>query len=374
MIIEIRGAQLVNKGAELMLLSVIQELKKRIHGEIKFVVEPHINMPYKGRVELGLYAIPRYRKYRINWGRAFNYLPKSIHDQLGLITEEEVDVVIDISGFRYGDYWGYRNVVGGLTSYLNKWKKNGVKVLLLPQAFGPFEGKNISIEMRKIIEFADFIAARDSVSYNHLKNIITKQKNNNLFLYPDFTPSITVDSNIYDEYSNHIFIIPNTKMNVNSNYKNYLKSLIVYFSDNGKKFSILIHEGIDDFNLAKEVVKEAQREVNIIWENDPLLVKKLIKSSKYIITSRFHGLINGLSQGIPSLSTSWSHKYETLMSEYEFESGLISDISDMSDTIKKIEFLERNYIKIRHNIESKAKIHKEKVNEMWDDIVKIIEV
>lgn len=373
MIIEIRGAGLTNKGAELMLLSVIQELRSRLDEDVKFVVEPHKNMPYERRVELGLYAIPRFRKYRVNWGRPFDYLPKKVRNELGLISENDLDIIIDISGFRYGDFWGARGVIAGLTSYFKRWKKRGVKVLLLPQAFGPFKGEKISKEVRKILEYADFIAARDSVSYNNLKNVKTNKPKNNLYLYPDFTPSISVTSRgEVERYNDQILIIPNTKMLIDSNYKNYLKELVIYLDDNKRNFSFLIHEGLDDYNLAKEVVEEAQREINIIWENDPLLIKRLIKNSKFIITSRYHGLINGLSQGIPSLSTSWSHKYESLMSEYEFEDGLITNLSELSNTIDIINSLERNYSEIRRKIEMKSKLHKQKVDAMWDEIVNII--
>lgn len=161
-------------------------------------------------------------------------------------------------------------------------------------------------------------------------------------------------------------------MNVDGSYKTYLHKLATYLDNTNKQFSFLIHEGKDDYELAKEIVIESKIKVNIIWESDPLLIKCLIKSSKFIITSRYHGLINGLSQGIPSLSTSWSHKYETLLAEYEFTSGLISDLSDFSNTIEKINMIEDNYVEIKKGIEKKSVIHKNKLDDMWNKVVNII--
>lgn len=375
MIIEIRGAQTVNKGAELMLLSVIQEVNKRCRKkDITFVVEPNSNTEYHKRIEYGLLAIPRYRRRRINWGTITKYLPKRIRNDFGIVTENEVDLVIDISGFRYGDYWGTAGMIAGITSYIKQWKKKEIKVILLPQAFGPFENKGMEGHAIKILKYADLVCARDKDSYSYLQEVHTNFEKNNLYLYPDFTPSISVDGEV-EKYNDQILIIPNSKMlGKDSSYIDYLINLVLYLKKNEKKFCFLIHEGESDYEIAKKVVEKSEVEIEIIWEKNPLKVKKIIKSSFLLITSRFHGLINGLSQGVPTISTSWSHKYERVLEEYDFKNlGLVKDLKDFNKTVEKIDHIIENYEAVKESIEEKSKDHKNMIEKMWDKVIEIIE-
>ena len=61
--------------------------------------------------------------------------------------------------------------------------------------------------------------------------------------------------------------------------------------------------------LGKEVVKNTDIRINIVQETDSLCIEGIIGASDGVIGSRYHGLVNALSQGVVALAVNWSHKY-----------------------------------------------------------------
>jgi len=105
-IIEIKGAGSQNKGAEMMLLTILQELKKT-SSEIKFTVTPCIGVcEYGFFSKYGLYPKVWLSFKGFQFGRLGRFIPKKIRTMYGLITNDEIDVVLDASGFAYSDQWG----------------------------------------------------------------------------------------------------------------------------------------------------------------------------------------------------------------------------------------------------------------------------
>ena len=180
MMIEVRKAGFVNKGAELMLLSVLDRVGREL-PDADLVMAPNLRMaPYRKRAVLGLYQKVWFQRYRVRWGYLGRLVPRGMREFFGLVLDSEVDAVLDTSGFSYSDQVGLSSTLATAKD-LRRWKKQRTKVILLPQAFGPFENKRIRSSMRYIADNTDLIFARDEISYNYLADIVGEKDFSLLF-------------------------------------------------------------------------------------------------------------------------------------------------------------------------------------------------
>lgn len=351
MIIEIRQAGFVNKGAELMLHAVVQKLREQ-YPDAKLTMAPvwgGSKDTFEKMRALDLYPKAWLWRKGIDFGEVANLLPKkNFLKQYGLVFNNEVNVVIDAAGFAYSDQWGV-NSSKELSSSSKKWRKNGTKLVMLPQALGPFEDKEIQKYVKAWAKNADLIFPRESDSYQHLTTLVGKQ--NKIKQYPDFTNLVkgTLPEG-YDSSNKRIALVPNYRMIDMTSQKEgeaYLPFMIrcaKYLVSKNQKPFILVHEGKNDRMLA-EKISEAVGGIPIVIEDNPLHIKGILGSCDASIGSRFHGLVSALSQGVPSLATGWSHKYQRLFEDYGFSEGLVS-VFDTDDQLnKKIDLL----IKLEHS-------------------------
>jgi polysaccharide pyruvyl transferase WcaK-like protein len=372
MIIELRGVEFVNKGAELMLRAIIEKVKQEF-PQVLFVMERGQRTPEETLRKNGIYVKLNFRKYKINMGSAGVLIPKGIRRNMGFILPKEINIVLDGSGFAFGDQWGAAYAEKRIGSQIVKWKHEGKKVILLPQAFGPFSEKPLVSVLKKIVDHATFIFAREQQSYEYLKEISGSAEN--ILLSPDFTNLIKGKIPAgFDGKKYQVAIIPNYKMiekNSNENvYMNFLSEAVRAIRELGLNPFFLIHEGERDVKIAESANSAFSEPLTIIRPSDPLEIKGIISASRFIICSRFHGVVSALSQGIPCIVTSWSHKYEMLMQEYDYTDGLLKNLKDTEVLRSKIADLtnESKHKMIAAKLIANGKIQKEKSAEMWNRV------
>lgn len=377
MYVEIRKAGFINKGAELMLLSAREAIKTR-YPNAKLVIPPNHSATYENYAPLGFYPKVEFYRFRTQWGRLGFLLPKQIRKFYGLILDEEIDVVLDSAGFSYSDQWGtgsYRE----MTKTIRRWKRRGVTTILLPQALGPYNEPKNREAIKIIANNADMIYAREPVSYKHLTEVVGERQN--IKMAPDFTCLLNgIIPENYDDSDKHICIVPNYRMidkTSATESKAYLPFLINcanYLLKKQAKPFILVHEGLPDLKLAEEVSRTAGN-IPIIKETDPLKIKGILGKCKGTIGSRFHGLVSALSQGVPSLATGWSHKYQMLFEDYEFSEGLLSTTDSFENITLKLDILintERRS-ELAQTLLKKAELIKKQAMQMWAEIFQIID-
>src|SRR5690625_5772419 len=94
-------------------------------------------------------------------------------------------------------------------------------------------------------------------------------------------------------------------------YYKFLRQAYSYIRKEYKVF-VLIHSKKDD-----ELINEIGIDAPVINSDNPRVLKGIISKAKYIVGSRYHSIISSLSQNVPAIGTSWSHKYEELYKEYD---------------------------------------------------------
>lgn len=372
MIIEIRKAGFVNKGAELMLHAVMQKVQER-YPEATLVMAPSHNggsQPFHKLTQLGFYPKAWLWRYAIQWGDFAGYLPKKLREMYGLVLDKEVDVVLDAAGFSYSDQWGVGSSKD-LARSSKRWKKRGTKVILLPQALGPYKKSEIQPWVKQWAENVDLIFAREPDSYKHLTDLVGEK--NKIKLFPDFTNLVkgTLPAN-YDASNKRIALVPNYRM-VDKTSKQeseaYLPFMIrcaKYLVEQGAQPFVLVHEGANDQMLAEKISK-AVGGIPIVKETDPLHIKGILGTCEATIGSRFHGLVSALSQGVPSLATGWSHKYIRLFEDYGFKEGVVTvldsdaKLQEKIDLLLKLETVEPLRVKLKEKSDELKKLSEQ----MW---------
>lgn len=379
MIIELRGVEFENKGAELMLYAILEQVRKEIPDAV-FVMEKRKSASIHKQRSVGIHTKLNMKKYGIDtalWGKL---IPKALRIKIGFVLETDIDVVLDGSGFAFGDFWGEGKAGDRLANHIEKWKKQGKKIILLSQAFGAFTNVALRKKMQIILDNSDLVFARDKYSFNYLNEVPGRKVN--LILRPDFTNLISGEiPHYFNKIDHQIAIIPNNKLLESSVFSNrdeylrFLKEIIVSIEDAGKKPFFLIHEGQKDFALAEDVNLKYKMNTIILKVDNPLHVKGIIGESYAVITSRFHGLVSALAQGVPCLCIGWSHKYLALMEDYNYSKGLLSDSELTGDDLKaKLDMIlnQESSLTISSQLKTESVKQKELSKDMWKQVFKVI--
>jgi len=251
--------------------------------------------------------------------------PKSLRNILGIVRAEAVDAVLDASGFAYADAFGAAQA-DYLLKRLQSKARSGQKLILLPQAYGPFDDPEVAHTCRKLFQRADLMFARDSESQAAANALIEQEK---AILSPDFTiglaPAAPEDFDLPDRY---LAFVPNFRMLTRqsdpdgSAYISLVTKLLQRAKDAGLAVIIVLHSRDEDVALANRMVS-AVSGVRIVTHPNPRNLKAVLGSAEAVIGSRFHALVSAMSQGVPCLGLGWAHKYAWLFRDFGIDDFLV---------------------------------------------------
>lgn len=379
--IEITNLNFNNKGDHLMVEAVLLELSQRLNwlrfcvplGATDFCIRDRHNFLQTLRMAHHLrkkdfLANRYYGKYLIFQ----SFFPDHFLIHRGFVPERKVKAIFDISGYSHTDLAKSKKPEQLVEAY-QKGKKRNELVILMPKTFGPLNDPILAKSTREIVSIADLVFCRDQLSYEWLEKI--GAIGSNVHLATDYTGSVPGILPTYaDRYKDRATIIPNyrmidkTDLHIASSYVDFLVTAFKFLENKGKKPFILLHDKITDMPVLNSMQTSIGEKIDVLIEDDPIFNKGIIGKCSSVVSSRLHGIINGLSQGVPTIGSGWAHKYPMIFKDYECSEMLITDIRDKDEVKKKLELLcneqHRFDIKERLHIANK-KIHSLN-NDMWN--------
>lgn len=374
--IVLNGIETNNKGAELMLYAILQEIER-------MYPEADIYLPYTAYQKdmsyiqtcLKIHNISFFKIRLILMRLRLPEILRRLRLDGSFITNKyflgKVDYFIDASGFAISDQWNLS--VENVKSWKYLFREFGggkCRMVFLPQAFGPIKNHNTLQVVKALSDSADIIMPREQVSQEWLvKSNVNKDK---ILMFTDFTSLVDgVFPKQYNHLKNGICIIPNCRMIDKgaidmAEYFQILRAIIELSHKSNRPVYMLNHEGKDDENLAFKCAKEIQ-DIEVVTGLNALQVKGLIESAYLCVSSRFHGVASALNSCVPCLATSWSHKYAELFRDYGV-SDCILPLDNIDSLLKRVEELmeEKTNLEMREHLSLVLPKIKEENKKMWE--------
>jgi polysaccharide pyruvyl transferase WcaK-like protein len=333
-LIEIKGVQFVNKGAALMLRAVVDRLRATVPG-VEFAVTPGPNAPYQRIAELGAWQRLRLPGAPVDVDTLSYRLPQRLRlvaRRYGVVTEADLDAVLDASGFAYGDAWGDAPLESAARE-IERLAARSKPYVFLPQAFGPFADTAASRRLGQALSKAALVCAREPESRDHL-NRLAGRPLANLEVFPDFTLTVPGQPDAATRWGvdrGTALLIPNDHMRGplnpdpawRSGYLALMAAVAARLAERGFSVRVLNHEGRADAAACADL-RAATDSLPVIDEDDPLALKGIIGAAGLTVCSRYHGCASSMSQGVPCLGTAWSHKYQALFDEFGQPGNLLT--------------------------------------------------
>ena len=370
------GVETNNKGAELMLYAILQQIERRDSQAEVFMRMQAVKQGFeyiKTSVKL------KDKPYK-NWVRIANrFRIPSIFYRLGLSTLQftdarpvkNIDYVIDASGFWFTDQWHLEDAEREMwVSMLDSYRRQGAKIIFLPQAFGPIELPNTKAIISAINTCADIIMPREKTSYEYMLNAGVNPAK--MYQFPDFTSLVEgVTAEKYKHLAGGVCIIPNMRMIDKGtialdDYMRIMQSIITFAKQSGRLVYMLNHEGWSDARLLHLTKERLGDTLEFVDGLNGLEVKGVISQAYLCISSRFHGVASALNSCVPCLATSWSHKYELLFNDYRQQNCVLNlnNLASIESKIKELLIPENNE-RVRKILRMQVSLMKQKSLDMW---------
>jgi polysaccharide pyruvyl transferase WcaK-like protein len=382
LLIELKGGQFANAGAHLMLRESIAQIRSRC-DEIDFAMYPNRLASSADRRVYRLKTLIPLRKGSLDCVPLAYRAPTIVSSMLskcGAAIEPQLSAVLDLSGFAYGVKWGDYSMRRAAAE-IARFSRAGKPYVFLPQAFGPFSPTRGSREFAAALRDAALVCARDRISEGYLVEL-TRGGLPAIKLVPDLTiacrrPALPAGTLAIDRRA--AILVPNSRVPASklvgvSQYLDLMVGLATALAANGYQVWVLNHAGREDDAISRQLLTLLARcgvRANCLIERDPVLIRESLGVAGLVVASRFHACIAALSQGVPCVATSWSHKYQELFSDFGCSDSVIGCF-EPDEAQRALNYVLENRQQISTTSQHVAVAAARDVAAMWDQVAGLI--
>ena len=289
---------------------------------------------------------------------------------------DEIDLVLFSPGFRFSDQFEVppERYLAAEQKWFGSFRKKGRRFYFMPQAFGPFSVESTKVRMKRLFALATHIYPREKTSYESVLPLAADSRA--VSISPDFTSLYRgEDYQLPFGKRDYVVVIPNRQMLVRApdgiagKYCDFMFGLIGMLRRRGENIVLLNHEGASDIGLIEVLNASIDNAGLAVCGVSGGACKSVIAGAKLVVTSRFHGLVSALSEGVPALCTSWSHKYQELVGEMDCPQSCIC-LKSVDDALRVVEDALAMPEKYTSSVQARAALER-KVLAMWDEILPV---
>lgn len=289
--------------------------------------------------------------------------------------------LVDISGYAFGDTWGARRAAN-FADRCRYYKKQKKPVVLLPQMLGPFEDPAVGRAFREVVELADRIYARDTLSLEAVRALGGADRST-VRLAPDLTIFLADHPEPADDGgAPYACVVPNMRVLDSGRHKDAwrpvymdrLEAACRRMQERGLAVQVVVHDASgDDRQLAEELVGRVPG-ATLVTDPDPLVLKSVLGGAQVVVGSRFHALVGALSMGVPAVALGWAHKYRMLLSDFGLPDCIHGPSDPEGHLLELVDRLVDEGAAARVTIQEFLDRMRPQNQAMWDDVFELLGV
>lgn len=378
MIVRVRGTNTVNKGAELMLRSVVAALEGRHRVAVDFRAGS-----FADRAGLGVLSAVGERRTDLPLTLGERLLPRRfgqrLLDDYGIAVDRHVGAELDAAGFAYSDQFdlGRSAVAADRAATAHR---SGRPYVLLPQAFGPFTTPELRAVVARLLDSSALVFARDRVSLEHLSAV--GGRTDHVRLSPDFTcllpgglpPGFVAPEGL-------ALVVPSAKPLTSrlpeeerEAYLPFLAAVVRRLRADGLDVHLLRHER-NDQDVLDRLQPLLDRPAPVLTADSAVHLKGIVGAARAVVGSRFHALVSALSQGVPALGIGWSHKYRMLFEDYGCAEHVVPPTTGDDELASHLAVLSAGPAReaLVGRLQAAAAHERESAEQMWRDVHQVLD-